>query len=501
MGLWNLNNFPFSSSELKDILKKKSTYKILNSDLTRQVLKKYLEVGNGGVTKLEELILKYSLDARCSVRRFLEDKGTLIPYIIFDYICSVFGLDRNTLAESIKTPKIRKTILNVAETIIEFGVHEPLIFAQPLMLVWNITYKCNLRCKHCYEDAGSLSKCKFHELTGNEKIKVMEEIVKTNIPTFAFSGGEPLLDPIFWQVAKIGKNAGLYMSINTNGTLITEEVAGKLKELGFAYYGVSLDGAGPEIHDNFRGVDGSFEKALNGIKNLIKIGEADKVCISFTVTRYNINEIEKIIKLRDELGIRKVVFYNYIPCGRAGIENDPSPFEREQLFEIFYNELKNGRNALLSTAPQFGRYCKQMYEKHFGEWTIMGHFASTSIKELNNLADLIGGCGASRVYIALQPDGTITPCVFMPDLRIGNIKSDGTISNRNLLKIWKESKILQLIRERRKHFESAGCRGKYFSVCGGCIARIYAYTRNFVACDPGCILNCTQNEKDSSQKS
>jgi MoaA/NifB/PqqE/SkfB family radical SAM enzyme len=424
MGLWNLNKFPFNPNELSENLKNGSLYKILNSSLTKKVISNYLQKNENGTTKLEEFVEKFSSDTRGLFERILKDRETIVPYIIFDHICKIFDIDRTKLKDMIKNPIIKKSILNVAETIVKFGVREPLVFAQPLMVVWNITGKCNLRCKHCYEDAGVLSKGLPKELTREEKIKLMEEIVKTNIPTFAFAGGEPLIDPVFWELAKIGKEAGLYMSINTNGTLITKEVAEKLKEIGFAYYGVSLDGVN-EIHDEFRGVKGAFQRALEGIKNLIEVGEADKVCISFTVARENAiikNQIPEMIKLRDNLGIRKVVLYNYIPCGRADFSNDLTCEEREKLFELFYDDLKSGKESLLATAPQFGRYCKQMHELGYGEWTVIGHFTSGNTKKLKNLVELIGGCGAGRAYIAIQPDGGITPCVFMPDVYIGSMK-------------------------------------------------------------------------------
>jgi radical SAM protein with 4Fe4S-binding SPASM domain len=491
MGLWNLNKFPFNPNELSENLKNGSLYKILNSSLTKKVISKYLQKNEKGTTKLEEFVEKFSSDTRGLFERILKERETIVPYIIFDHICKIFDIDRTKLKDMIKNPIIKKSILNVAETIVKFGVREPLVFAQPLMVVWNITGRCNLRCKHCYEDAGVLSKGLPQELTREEKIKLMEEIVKTNIPTFAFAGGEPLIDPVFWELAKIGKEGGLYMSINTNGTLITKEVAEKLKEIGFAYYGVSLDGVN-EIHDEFRGVKGAFQKALNGIKNLIEVGEADKVCISFTVARENAiikNQIPEMIKLRDTLGIRKVVLYNYIPCGRADFSNDLTCEEREKLFELFYDDLKSGKESLLSTAPQFGRYCKQKYELGNGEWTVIGHFTSGNTKKLKNLVELIGGCGAGRAYIAIQPDGSITPCVFMPDVYIGSMKKDGEIRKENLIEVWENSEVLNIIRDRRNHPERCGCKGKYFSVCGGCVARAYAYFGDFTAPDPGCILN------------
>ncbi|HOL35932.1 MAG TPA: radical SAM protein, partial [bacterium] len=457
MGLWNLNNFPVSPNILQGTIKKGLLFRFLNSSFSKHQIMKLLEISEGR-TKLEKYIESYGFENE-DAKKIMGYGEALMSYIICEHIRRLFHLERRDFAIAIRNPMIKRTLLNVAETLVKNGASMPMIFAQPLMVVWNTTARCNLRCKHCYEDAGVLSSCRKDELTEDEKIQVMEEITQTNIPTFAFAGGEPLMDPVFWKLAEIGKKAGLYMSINTNGTLITKQVAERLKDIGFAYYGVSLDGASAEVHDSFRGVNGAFERAIQGIKNLVKAGEADKVCISFTVARENKSEIKNMIELRERLGIRKVVFYNYIPCGRAGFENDLSPNEREELFELFYDDLKKGKQSLLSTAPQFGRYCKQMYQQGCGEYVMLGHFSSGSAGTLKNLAELIGGCGAGRAYLALQPDGTITPCVFMPDVRIGNVKQNGTISKQHLLDIWENSEILAMIRDRRDHPENCGCKG------------------------------------------
>lgn len=488
MGLWNLNNFPISPEKLNE-LKEGFIYKILNFPVSKKILQNYLKENENGISILQEAIQNFPENDSSFFIRLRTESGNLLLYAIINHICKLFNIPKSDIKKIFQNPLIHKSIFNVVETVVKFGVSKPLIFGEPLMVVWNITGRCNLRCKHCYEDAGILSKGLPQELTEDEKIQVMEEITKTNIPTFAFAGGEPLMDPVFWKLAEIGKKAGLYMSINTNGTLITEEIAEKLKEIGFAYYGVSVDGASAMVHDSFRGVKGCFEKTLKGIKNLIKVGEAKKVCISFTVTKENMNEIPKIIKMRNELGIRKIVLYNYIPCGRADFENDLNCEEREELFKLFYKDLESGNECLLTTAPQFGRYCKQMYEKGYGNHTILGHFSSGSVEKLENLVELIGGCGAGRAYIGIQPDGRITPCVFMPDVTIGKIKQNGKIKKEHLIEIWEKSEVLKTIRERRNHPEICGCKGKYFSVCGGCVARSYAYFGNFLSPDPGCVLN------------
>ncbi|NOZ63804.1 MAG: radical SAM protein [Caldiserica bacterium] len=503
MGLWNLNGFPFDPIKLSSHLKSNSLFTLLNSDFIRKKVGDFLKKESNGKTRLENLVEKYSKDDRPLLERVFRDPETVVPYIIFDHLRKLFNLEKKNFPAAIENPRIKRAVLNVTKTIEKYGVNLPMVFAEPLMLVWNTTAKCNLRCKHCYEDAGVLSRGLPNELTKEEKVKVMEEICKLNIPTFAFAGGEPLMDPMFWELARIGKENGLYMSINTNGTLITEEVAWRLKEIGFAYYGVSLDGASPEVHDAFRGMKGSFERAIRGIKNLVKAGEGDKTCISFTVARENAilqDEIPKMLKLRDELGIRKIVCYNYIPCGRADMRNDLTCEERERLFEIFYRDLQNGKETLLSTAPQFGRYCRQMYERGEGRFTVLGHFSSGNNEKLESLVELIGGCGAGRAYLSLQPDGSITPCVFMPNLVIGNIKKGGEIKGEHIIEVWDTSPIMAKIRNRRKHLDKCGCRGKYFSVCGGCVARAYAYFGDLEAPDPGCILNRGILEKFSGEE-
>ena len=130
-----------------------------------------------------------------------------------------------------------------------------------------------------------------------------------------------------------------------------------------------------------------------------------------------------------------------------------------------------------------------MFELGKGKYSVIGHFTTGNAEKLKTLVELIGGCGAGRAYIALQPDGSITPCVFMPDVVIGNIKKNGEIKAENLIEVWENSEVLNEIRDRRNHPERYGCKGKYFSVCGGCVARAYAYYRDFKAPDPGCILN------------
>jgi radical SAM protein with 4Fe4S-binding SPASM domain len=346
------------------------------------------------------------------------------------------------------------------------------------MVVWNYTYKCNLRCRHCYQDAGSIGRRERSRrtLSTAEKLRTTDEITAHSIPTLSFSGGEPFIEEDIWEVAGRARDKGLYISANSNGTLIDRESARRLKELGFAYVAVSIDAADPQIHDGFRGVPGMWARSIRGIRNLAECGVT--TCLSFALTNYNYDQLPRIFRLREELGAYKVIVYNFIPIGRGDIKDDPTPEMREAAYEVMFRELEKGNHVVATTAPQFGRYCKN----HCADSVVLSHMGDVKVKEIGVIADLVGGCGAARCYLALQPDGDVTPCVYMPKTVIGNLRHD------RLCDIWSESEVLQSMRSRDNLWGHCGiCH--YKMLCGGCRARAQSYFGDLEAPDPGCVYN------------
>jgi len=213
----------------------------------------------------------------------------------------------------------------------KYGIQIPFTPAGPVEVVWSFTYLCNPRCKHCYEDAG------FHrpELTTEQACMVIDKlsnIAGVGLPALSFSGGEPLMRKDFFEVVAYAKNKIPYLSMATNGTLLTRDNARKLKEVGIKYIEISLDGASKEIHEGFRRVPGCFEKTMDGIQNCVD--EGLDTCIVTTVHRDNLNEVSKIMDIAEELHVR-FMHFNYIPTGRAKefIELDLTPKERFLLLE------------------------------------------------------------------------------------------------------------------------------------------------------------------------
>jgi radical SAM protein with 4Fe4S-binding SPASM domain len=394
-----------------------------------------------------------------------------------------FEVNEEDFKEKFKNVYWRRGLVNVIRGIAKFGIQKPFVPGAPFLVVWNYTYLCNLRCKHCYASAG---KPHPNELTTEEAKKVVEKFADAGVNIIAFSGGEPLMRKDFYEIAKLARDHGIFTAVATNATLITKEIAKKLKETGIGYVQISLDGARPETHDNFRGILGVFEKTIRGIKNCVE--EGIFVEVSTTATKFTYKEIPEVIDLCEKLGVNWWMMYNFVPTGRGRfiIENDLTPKEREELLKFLWKRLREGRRMqVLSTAPQFARVALQMeeqYGKESKEIVVPTHFYNPHLHgQLLNLSEFIGGCGAGRFYCALDPDGTITPCVFFP-LPVGNIRED------DFEEIWDNHPVFWDLRNREKLKGHCGeCEFKY--VCGGCRARGYGYFGDYLAPDPGCINN------------
>jgi sulfatase maturation enzyme AslB (radical SAM superfamily) len=183
----------------------------------------------------------------------------------------------------------------------------------PLVVSWNVTRKCNLKCSHCYINAASTD-CK-DELTAEEGKRLIDQICEVSHPLLILSGGEPLLRKDIYEIIQYGTQKGLYMGLGSNGTLIDNAVAKKLKEAGIKTVSISLDSHIPENHDNFRGVKGSWEKAVNAIKALRENGVL--VQVNTTLTQQNYDEIDNIMSLAEKLGVENFHLFFLVPTGRG----------------------------------------------------------------------------------------------------------------------------------------------------------------------------------------
>jgi 12,18-didecarboxysiroheme deacetylase len=194
------------------------------------------------------------------------------------------------------------------------------------IVVWNSTKACNLRCIHCYYTAKA--RPDPDELTTDEARVMIDDLVAFGVPVLLFSGGEPLLRDDLFELGAYAVQRGLRTVISTNGTLIDRKAAAQIKEAGFSYVGISLDGIG-ETNDEFRGLSGAYDAALRGIQVCTELGV--KTGLRLTLNRHNYEDLNAIFDLLEEERIRRACFYHLVYAGRgARIQSDDFSLEESR---------------------------------------------------------------------------------------------------------------------------------------------------------------------------
>ncbi len=374
-------------------------------------------------------------------------------------------------------PTVR-TLVNTARSIAKYGLVAPQRFVAPLLVVWNITNACNLLCRHCYQD--SSKKKSPDELTRAEKLDLVDQLSEICVPMLALAGGEPLCDPDIWAVLERARRKKVYVTIATNGTLLTKKNVERIAALGVKYIEVSLDSMDPEIHDSFRGIPGAWRRTVEGIRNVVATAGV-RCGIATCFTRQTVHRAPEMIRFAVDLGVHTFVHFNFIPVGR-GVEmghEEMTVEQREWLLQLLKDTLNEGKIGIMSTAPQFGRACIMFNDPDAA--VAMGHAGSGKGRQAKVVSKYIGGCGALRCYCCVEPNGRVTPCVYMPGIELGDLRQ------KRFAQIWNHP-LESVFCDRDDLGDHCGaCH--YRAYCGGCRARAFAYTGDAQAGDPGCVYN------------
>ena len=318
----------------------------------------------------------------------------------------------------------------------------------PLVMSWNLTRKCNLKCPHCYINATPQEL--RNELSTEEAKNLIDQICEVSRPLLILSGGEPLLRKDVFELVRYGTAKGLKMGIGSNGSLIDDAAAMKLKDAGVETVSISLDSHIPEQHDEFRGVVGSWEKAVKAIKALRENGVL--VQVNTTVTQQNYDQIDDIMSLAEKLGVENFHLFFLVPTGRGVRLADISPAKYEGMIKTtFAKAAKHKLNVRPSCAPQFMRIAKDM-GLDMRQW--------------------IRGCIAGLYYCRVYPNGDITPCPYLP-IKLGNIRE------KTFKEIWFNSGMFKALRDFNALKGKCGVCD-YRALCGGCRARAYGLSGDFI---------------------
>lgn len=339
---------------------------------------------------------------------------------------------------------------------------------QTLRLVaWETTRNCNLSCVHCR--ASALRGPFNGELDTRACFRLLDQIARVGNPIIILTGGEPLLRTDIFDIAKYGTGRGLSMVMATNGTLITESIAKQMAHAGIRRISISLDGATPKSHDRFRGVDGAFEGALRGIRRAKDAGIEFQ--INTTITRTNLHEIPKIQDLAVTLGAIAHHIFLLVPTGRGKyiLDQEITAEEYENTLNWFYDQRKKTPLQLKATcAPHFYRILRQRAKKDRKS-------ISFNTCEMDAVTR---GCLAGTGFCFVSHRGIVQPCGFLD-------VSCGDITRESFAHIWNYSDIFLSLRNFNNLKGKCGiCEFK--SVCGGCRARAFEATGDFLAEEPLC---------------
>ena len=347
-------------------------------------------------------------------------------------------------------------------------VHSPHSTPQLRMIAWELTRSCNLACVHCRASAenGPYE----GELSSPEVFRVMDEIASFSKPVIILTGGEPLLRPDIFDLASYGSAKGFRMVMATNGTLLTEEIVQKMKASGIQRISISLDGPTAETHDAFRKVNGSFEDSLRGIE-MAKKGSLE-FQINTTITQVNLHQIPDILRLAVDLGAVALHLFLLVPTGRGKELKDQeiSPLDYEKTLHWFYEQIDRVPLQLKATcAPHYYRILRQRAKKEGKKITPKTH----------GLDAMTRGCLGGISFCFISHVGQVQPCGYL-ELNCGRVRE------KPFQEIWVKSDIFQNLRHTDGYQGKCG-RCEFRKVCGGCRARAYEISGEYMAEEPYCI--------------
>ncbi len=358
------------------------------------------------------------------------------------------------------------------------GISKPPPGTPRPVVVWNCTRQCNLRCIHCYASAGSRRSPEEMDTAAGKSF--ISDLADFKVPVILFSGGEPVLREDLFELADFATEQGLRIALSTNGTLITEEIARKISQAGFAEAGISLDGIGAN-NDRFRGQDGAYQTALAGIRNCVSLGV--RVSLRLTITRFNYQEIPAIFQLIEDEGVARVCFYHLAYSGRG------SSLREE---DITHSQTR-------AVVDQICEHTLDLHQRGFSKEVLTvgnhadGAYLYLKLREqdpqrASTVLDLLkmNGGNSSGIKIGAVDDlGNVHPDQFWWHHSLGNVRQ------RKFGDIWTDTSepLLQGLKNRKQLLKGRCARCQYLDLCNGNLrVRAEAVFGDVWAEDPACYL-------------
>ncbi|MBN1865819.1 heme b synthase [Candidatus Sumerlaeota bacterium] len=340
----------------------------------------------------------------------------------------------------------------------------------PRLIAWEVTRSCRLDCRHCRAAArfGPYE----NELSTEECFRVLDNVASFCKPIVILTGGEPMLREDIWDIARRGTELGLRMVMAPCGEMVTEEAARRMIDCGIRRISLSLDGATAETHDAFRRVEGSFDSVMQAARNARAAGLEFQ--INTTITRRNAGELDAILRLAVEIGAAAYHPFLLVPTGRGRDLADEalSPEEYERVLNWIYEQRESQSIPFKPTcAPHYYRIVRQREKAQGRSVTPRTHGLDAMTK----------GCMGGQSFAFISHIGKVQICGFL-EVECGDLRA----ANYDFKTIWETSDVFRAMRNPDEYGGRCGyC--EYRRVCGGCRARAYAMTGDYLAEEPFCV--------------
>ena len=441
-----------------------------------------------------DLILDYIFGNYDKLCRRCKFQAKLFKSIILRWF-SFYDIDQQTFHKFYIDRTFRKVLKNIFKGFAIFGLKMPFVTGAPLSVVWNYTKKCNLKCAHCFSDS-KFNQKSTNELTTEEAKQVIDILAVNDVVTVNFCGGEPLMRDDLFEVINYTQDNDIYPSISTNATLLTKDICQKIYDSGVRSVSISLDSISPKKHDNLRNRSGAYNRAIDGVNNVVEFGKFDELVINTTLADFNFEEIPQIYEYVKNLGATRFYVSRILPVGRGKyyITHDVDKKTKRSVMkfmaEKFIENIENdfSLEVLGRGMPYFSKTC---YDISNGVYyplceIITGHetkyqnlFNGKTSNILHHLNRFFSGCATGLFYCGLDCDGNVIPCAPAGHIKLGNILEEGLHS------IWTKNPVLNRIRNRNRIIgKCSKCNLR--NICGGCRLTAYGLTGNWLESDLSC---------------
>ena len=347
------------------------------------------------------------------------------------------------------------------------------------VVIWNLTRRCNLKCRHCYTT--SSDNIFPGELSTEQALGVIDDLADFKVPALILSGGEPLSRPDLFELAQYARKKVRYLALSTNGTRIDADAVQKISDIGFNYVGISIDGVGA-TNDWFRGQEGAFEEALRGAQLCKERGI--KVGLRFTPTEDNAEQLPEILDLCEAEGIDKFYMSHLVYAGRGNKNRGEDAGHArarncvDLLIDRAWKALQEGRHFEVVTGNNDADAVR------FLNWAA-ARFPQEKIDHLTQHLQAWGGNSSGVGVANIDPTGQVHPDTYWSDYTVGNVKQ------AKFTELWTgDDEMLEMLRTRPRPLKGRCGACAYQSVCGGNTRiRALQLTGDPWEEDPACYLN------------